>query len=194
RLTGDPDTIVAKALKKAGVDRYASVTAFADAIRRSLDHLPISARPDTLSYRATAFVRRHHRGVTASVVVVVLVAALTAFYTSRLATERDRARVEAAKAARVSELLTRLLTGADPYQTPDPRGEPTVRGLLDAGAERVQKELVGQPEVQAEMLNVMGRIYRRLGVFDKAEPLLEQALAVGRPVFGPEHERLALTL
>ena len=38
-----------------------------------------------------------------------------------------------------------------------------MRGLLDAGAERVQTELAGQPELQAEMLTVMGRIYRRLG-------------------------------
>ena len=44
------------------------------------------------------------------------------------------------------------------------------------------------------MLTVMGRIYRRLGVYDKAQPLLEQALAIGRPVFGPEHERLAQSL
>ena len=69
-----------------------------------------------------------------------------------------------------------------------------MRGLLDAGAERVQKELVGQPEVQAEILTVMGRIYRRLGVYDKAQPLLEQALAIGRPVFGPEHVRVAQSL
>ena len=34
---------------------------------------------------------------------------------SRLARERDRARLEAQKAAKVSELLTGLLTGADPY-------------------------------------------------------------------------------
>ena len=40
----------------------------------------------------------------------------------------------------------------------------------------------------------MGRIYRRLGVYDKAQPLLEQALAIGRPVFGPEHVRLAQRL
>ena len=38
-----------------------------------------------------------------------------------------------------------------------------MRGLLDAGVERVQKELAGQPEVQAEILTVIGRIYRRLG-------------------------------
>jgi eukaryotic-like serine/threonine-protein kinase len=194
RLQGDLDTIVAKALKKQPSERYASVTALADDLRRSLHHEPISARPDSLRYRTAKFIRRHSRGVAASAAMVLLVAGLTGFYTSRLATERDRARLEADKAAKVSELLTRLLTGADPYATPDPRGEPTVRGLLDAGAERVQKELVGQPELQAEMLTVIGRTYRKLGVYDKAQPLLEQAIAVGRPVFGSENVRLAQTL
>ena len=194
RLQGDLDTIVAKALKKTAPERYASVTALADDLRRSLRHEPISARPDTLRYRTATFVRRHVRGVATTAAVVLLLGGLTAFYTTRLATERDRARLEAEKAAKVSELLTGLLTGSDPYEPRETRGEPTVRGLLDAGAERVQKELAGQPELQAEMLTVMGRIYRRLGVFDKAQPLLEQALAIGRPVFGPEHERLAQSL
>ena len=140
------------------------------------------------------FIRRHLRGVATAAVVVLLLGGMTGFHTTRLATERDRARLEADKAAKVSELLTRLLTGADPYSTPEVRGEPTVRGLLDAGAVRVQNELVGQPELQAEVLTVLGRVYRRLGLYDKAQPLLEQALAIGRPVFGPVHERLAQSL
>ena len=41
-LRGDLDTIVAKALKKNPQERYASVTAFADDLRRYLRHEPIS--------------------------------------------------------------------------------------------------------------------------------------------------------
>src|SRR6266851_2702234 len=54
-LRGDLDTIVAKALKKNPAERYLSVTAFADDLRRYLGHQPISARPDTLAYRAKKF-------------------------------------------------------------------------------------------------------------------------------------------
>ncbi len=190
-LQGDLDVIVARALKKNPQERYASVTALAEDLRRSLRHEPIGARPDTLRYRSATFVRRHVRGVASTAAVLLLIAGLTGLYTARLATERDRARREAEKAAQVSDLLTRLLTGADPYATP---GEPTVRGLLDAGAERVRKELVKQPELQAEILTVMGRIYRRLGVYDKSQELLEQAVAIGRPVFGPENKSLAQSL
>ena len=116
-LRGDLDTIVAKALKKHAPERYASVTALADDLRRYLRHEPISARPDTLRYRTATFVRRHVRGVATTAAILVLLGGVTGFYTTRLATERDRAQREAAKAAKVSELLTGLLTGADPYAT-----------------------------------------------------------------------------
>jgi serine/threonine-protein kinase len=44
------------------------------------------------------------------------------------------------------------------------------------------------------MLTVLGRIYRRLGAFDKAQSLLEQALASGNAAFDTEHADLAQTL
>src|SRR5262249_14223029 len=89
--------------------------------------------------------------------------------------------------------LTGLLTATDPYEI---RGsdDPTIRGILDAGAGQVQKELVGQPELQAEMLTLFGRIYRRLGVYDKAQTLLEQALASGSAALGREHVEVAQTV
>ncbi len=193
-LRGDLDTIIAKALRKDPAQRYGSVTALADDVRRYLAHEPIGARRDRVGYRATRFVQRHAVGVAATAAVILLVAGLTAFYTMRLATERDRAQRESAKAVKVSEMLMSLLTSADPYAGRAGTGEPTVRALLDGGAERVQRELADQPELQAEMLTMMGRTYRRLGAYDKAQVLLEQALARGRIAFGDEHARVAQTL
>ncbi len=193
-LRGDLDTIVAKALKKNATERYVSVSVFAGDLHRFLRHEPISARPDTLRYRATRFVRRNSRGVAATVVFCVVLGGLGVFHTTRLATERDRAQREASKAAKVSEALTGLLTGVDPIANRVAADAQTIRGVLDAGAERVQKELAGQPDAQAEILTVLGRLYRRLGMYDKAQRLLEQALASGRAAFGPEHVSVAQTL
>ena len=92
---------------------------------------------------------------------------------------------------RISELLTSLLTGSDPYATRD--REPTVRNILDAGAERVERELRDQPAVKAELMTVIGRVYQRLGVYDKATPLLEEAAAIGR-ARGEPTVQLAQTL
>jgi serine/threonine-protein kinase len=189
---GDLDNIVAKALKKRPEERYASVTAFAEDLRRYLNREPVSARPDTLVYRTTRFLQRRARAVAAAAAMVLLVMTVIGVYTARLASERDRARLEAEKSAKMSELLTSLLTGADPYASRD--REPTVRNILDAGAERVQKELGDQPDLKAEMLTVIGRVYQRLGLHEKAAPLFQEALTIERRPGAGESARLAQTL
>ena len=191
-IEGDLDTIVAKALKKRPQERYASVAALADDLRRYLDHLPIRARPDTIAYRTAKFVRRRARAVAAAAVGVALLAGLVGFYTVRLRAERDRARVEAEKAAKISELLTGLLTTADPYASS--QDETTIRSVLAAGALRVEKELADQPELQAEMLTTIGRVYERLSDYERAQPLLERALAIARKDSEPENVRTAQAL
>jgi serine/threonine-protein kinase len=90
QLRGDLDTMIAKALKKAPAERYSSVTALADDLQRYLKQEPISARPDTIAYRAGKFVHRN-RGVVA-LATVALVAVLAgsgvAVYQARVAERR----------------------------------------------------------------------------------------------------------
>ncbi|HUQ87284.1 MAG TPA: serine/threonine-protein kinase [Vicinamibacterales bacterium] len=192
------ETILHKSLKKAPGERYGSVAEMADDLRRYLDDQPIAARPDTVRYRAAKFVRRHRRGVAVTTAIVTAVVAIVAFYTMQLAAERDRARLQAEKASRVSELLTSVLTSADPYRDPDASSDgaatPSARALLDTLAARIANELTEQPEVQAEMLTVIGRTYERLGLIDKAMPLLQRALEIGRRSFRMPDARVAQTL
>jgi serine/threonine protein kinase/tetratricopeptide (TPR) repeat protein len=75
QLRGDLDTIVGKSLKKNPAERYISVAAFADDLRRYLQHEPISARPDTITYRVGKFVRRNFAAVTVAAVTLSLVIA-----------------------------------------------------------------------------------------------------------------------
>ena len=74
-LRGDLDTIVLRTLKKAPGERYASVSALDEDIRRHLNGEPIRARPDTLLYRAGKFLGRNRlavAGVTiASIALIV---------------------------------------------------------------------------------------------------------------------------
>jgi serine/threonine-protein kinase len=77
-LRGDLETILTKALKKEPSERYASVTALADDLRRYQKNEPISARPDTITYRAAKFVRRHRAAVAlAALACVTTVAGVT---------------------------------------------------------------------------------------------------------------------
>ncbi len=63
RLAGDLDIIILRAMQKDPDRRYEYVEAFAEDIRRHLDHRPILARPDSLFYRTGKFVRRNRVAV-----------------------------------------------------------------------------------------------------------------------------------
>ncbi len=186
-LRGDLETIVAKALKKRPEERYASVAALAEDLRRYLAEEPILARPDSLAYRTRKLMRRRARSLAAGALALFALAAVVALYGTRLAAERDRVRQEAQKATQVSGFLTDLLSHADPYVAAG-HGEPTVRSLLDAGAARARKDLANQPVLQREMLTLLGRIYERRGDYEQALPLLDQAVALGRRTLGPSRE------
>lgn len=95
RLRGDLDNIVLKALRKEPARRYVSAEQFADDIRRHLQGLPVTATPDSLSYRASKFVRRHKAGAAAAALVVLAVmgGVATTLREARIAL-RERARAE----------------------------------------------------------------------------------------------------
>lgn len=71
QLRGDLDTILAKTLKKNPAERYSSVVAVADDLQRYLKQQPITARPDSLTYRAGKFVRRNKPGVSLAAVIAI---------------------------------------------------------------------------------------------------------------------------
>jgi formylglycine-generating enzyme required for sulfatase activity/serine/threonine protein kinase len=69
-LSGDLDTIVLTALQEEPGRRYPSVEQLAADLRRHLAGLPVSARPDSWSYRASKFVRRNKVLVGATAVLL----------------------------------------------------------------------------------------------------------------------------
>ena len=191
-LAGDLDTICLKALRKEPERRYQSVEQLADDIERYLSARPILARPDSFSYRAGKFVKRNVVAVSASVLVVTGIVTLVAFYTSRLERERDNAQQEAEKAKQVTALLTSFFEEADPNLS---KGEEiTAREMLDQATERIEDELADQPEIQGEMLNVIGNVYIKLGDYDVAIAILQRALNVQETTHGRRSAEVALTL
>jgi len=89
-LGGDLDNIVAKALKKAPAERYATVDALASDLLRHLNHEPISARPDSLRYRAGKFIVRNKliMASAASVVLALAIGAAVAIWQAIEANQR----------------------------------------------------------------------------------------------------------
>ena len=188
-LAGDLDTIVLKALRKEPERRYGTVAALVDDIERYLEGRPIAARRDRLSYVAGKFARRHRGALAVAVGIVLLVGGLTAFYTVRLRSERDLATAQAARADQVVAFLKNIFVEASPEVA-----EGTVLTapeLLAQGVKRIPAELAGDPATQADLMNVIGDVYRGLGMYREAEAQLERALAVRRRAHIPADTVLA---
>jgi serine/threonine-protein kinase len=179
-LRGDLDTVVAKALKKSPQERYSSVTSFADDLRRYLNHEPVSARPDTLAYRAARFVRRNRAPVALAVVAALaLVAGLAGTLSqarradrqARAAREqRDFALRQLSRAEAINDLDAFLLTDAAPS------GRPFTAGELLARAEQVvERQKDEADENRVEMLISIGRQYHSQDQHAEARRLLTRA-------------------
>jgi eukaryotic-like serine/threonine-protein kinase len=191
QLAGDLDNIVLMALRKEPARRYQSVEQFSEDIRRYLTGLPVVARKDTFSYRAGKFARRHKAGVAILALLVGFAIALVVLVV-RIARERDRANQAAARAEAVTQSLVAVFEFAEPGKS---RGNTiTARELLDQGAEKVVRDLKDQPAVQAKLMDTIGGLYQSIGVYDRAQPLLEEALKLRRQTLGAEHADVAASL
>jgi serine/threonine-protein kinase len=185
-LRGDLDAIVMKALAKDPEERYSTAERLAADLRRHLEHELVSSVTPTSRYRATKFVRRNRTSVTAAVIVgFALTAGLAgSLWQARRATlAAALAADEAEKAQLVAELMGDLFRLSDPSES---LGDTiTARDLLDRGAERIRSEFGDQPDVQADLLSEVARVYNNMGLYKQAQPLAEQALELRAGVFGP---------
>ncbi|HEX4952674.1 MAG TPA: serine/threonine-protein kinase [Thermoanaerobaculia bacterium] len=195
QVAGDLDNIVLMALRKEPGRRYASVGLLSEDLRRHRAGLPVLARPATVGYRVGKFVRRHRLGVGVAALLALVILGLAATMSVqavRLARQRDQIQSERDKAVEVAEFLEEIFSAADPSQA---RGETvTAREVLERGAFLVTNEPAGQPEVQAALTATIGRVYVGLGLYDRAQPLLERSLAVRQRVFGTSHLEVAESL
>jgi serine/threonine-protein kinase len=187
RLRGDLDNIVAKALKKDPRERYASVDAFADDLRRHLGHEPVAARPDSLAYRAGRFVRRNRLPVAlASVALAAVLAGLagTIMQARRAIAQRDFALKQVARVHATNDLTSFLLYDAGS------EGKPfTADELLARGAGIVERAAAGPSKV--DLLVTIGNGYWRLGQHDRALPIFREAYALSRSDSDPDRRARA---
>ncbi len=187
-IRGDLDAITMKALRKEPEQRYENAGTMLDDIIRHQRNLPIEARHDTITYRFGKFIRRHSKPLAATFLFFVGVVALTVYYTWQLSNERDIAQREAVRAEQVSTFLTDLFKASHPAEA---RGENlTALDLMERGTQRIE-ELADQPEVQANMMHIIGHVYRNLGDLEQALPMLQQALELKESIYDPSNPEIA---
>jgi len=202
QLRGDLDTIVGKALKKDPQERYASVTGFADDLQRYLKHEPISARPDTLAYRAAKFLRRNRTSVALTTIAVALV--IGSLSTGLLIANRER-KIAEQRFAQVRQLANKFIDL-----------DARIRGLQGSTKVRMQmvsdslqylRSLESEGDVDKDLALDIAFAYVRvahaqgdptspnLGQFAEAKESLSQASRFVDPVLAddPKNRRALLT-
>jgi serine/threonine protein kinase/WD40 repeat protein len=107
QLRGDLDRVILKALEKDRTRRYETATAFAEDIRRYLNHEPVTAVPPTALYLFTRYARRHKASL-AMAASIGLTLIVSASYSVAQAVKAGRA----AAAARAAEQLKSIALGS----------------------------------------------------------------------------------
>jgi non-specific serine/threonine protein kinase/serine/threonine-protein kinase len=169
RLRGDLDNSVLMALRKQPERRYQSVEQFSDDIRRHLAREPVRARPDTLAYRASRFVRRNAAAtVAASLLVLTLLCGIvaTTWQAQRAREQEAVARAQKARAERRFNEVRQLAHAVlfDYHDAiKDLPGATAVRARLVkdglAYLDSLAGEAAGDPALQRELADA----YERLG-------------------------------
>lgn len=187
-LSGDLDWITMKALEKDRGRRYGTPSELAADIGRYLKHEPVLARPASPGYRLQRYARRHWIGVSvASGLALLLIgfAVVQALQVRRIARERDRATRERDRASRITDFMTGMFRVNDPSRS---RGNTvTAREILDKASKEIGTGLAKDPELQAQLMAVMGNVYTELGLYEQAGLLLTQAMEVQRRMLGREN-------
>jgi serine/threonine-protein kinase len=178
QLEGDIDNIVVKAMRAEPRERYGSVDAFADDLRRYLAHEPVTAHSDTFTYRARKFIRRHRGSVFATLLTamaLIVATIITTMQSVEAQRQRDEAQQQLRRALAYNDFVTSLLSQAGP----DGRGLTPVE-LLDRGMDAIRERYGEDPQFAISMLQMLSGRYMDLGRTDREYAALLEAEALAR--------------
>jgi serine/threonine-protein kinase len=169
-LAGELETITSKCLRPRPKDRYASVDALAEDLRRYLDGRAVLARPQTTMYRLGKFVRRNRKMVTATgVVALALVISL-----GYAAWRQQQALREAQRAVRMQTFMYRLFKLANSNYTGKPAA--TVPEFLALGVKMLPDYIKEPADLRQAQLGLAESMYEN-GDLDGALKVFNEVAA-----------------
>jgi len=169
-VRGDLENIASKALKKSPNERYATVAAFEADLRNYLAGRPVSARGDDRWYRARKFIVRNRAAVAAAsaIALALVVGAGVAIWQANVA------RTEANRAREINRFVLSLFRSASP--TESVRSDVRAVELLKQAQQRIETDLPGRADLQAELLATVGSTLYDLAAFPEARAAFQRAL------------------
>lgn len=183
-LQDDLDAIILKNLRKEPAARYNSPDQLLEDIERYENRLPVSAREGKVRYHVSKFIKRHKLGITTATAVMLMTLGFVVFYTYQIALERNRARVEAAKAKQVKNFMLEIFTSSNPDMVSYSGKNITAFQLLTAGINKTEEELRNSPELYIEMLTAIGSALKNIDEFNASKNALHKALDKSNNYYG----------
>lgn len=177
-LVADCDAILAKALRKAAADRYPTLDALADDLRRALDGRPVAARAGDRAYRLRRLAWRARWPIAAGLAIVAALGAglVSADIQRREAlAARDAALAEEQRSDAVRQSLYLLLGESVEAAGTDS----SAREVLDQATRRIIAEFARDPGESARVLHAVGELHFYLGDYAAAKAALAPLVAEG---------------
>jgi len=188
--------ICMKALEKRPQERYASMDALREDLRAFLEHKAVTARAPGAWRRGQKWCRRHPTAASAIALGAAAFGVVLALYlrAEGLRREASQARGDALRQAEearresrarqaVVDFLVGLFDRGDPELADDPRASEVVARGIDDVREAAQLE----PDVRARLLVALASVHTKLGRFQEATEVAEEALELWRAL-GDEHQ------
>ena len=185
------DVLCLTAIHQDPTRRYPSVEALIRDVNHFLSGEPLEARPDSLRYKVGKFFKRNRRAAITVGVATMLLLMLSTIFIVRLTRAKNAEVAAGLRAQRVQRFMFGLFGTEDPSVPPS--RDLRVLTLADRGVQEA-RTLNGEPEVQAELFLSFGAMYQRLGNLDRAERLMQAALAQQRSLWGEKDGRLGPAL
>jgi tetratricopeptide (TPR) repeat protein len=180
--------IIAKATREDPGERYASAAELGADVRRYVNGLPIVGRSPSLGYRSLRFIARNKLLVAALVTVVASLAVglvLTAW-------QAEKAERAARRANETTVFLVNLFAEADPDLQQG--RQTTAEEILQRGAERIETDLAGEPELQAELHDTIGQIQHKRGEYEDSGRHYGKAIELREALYGPGDPSIAASV
>ena len=186
-LQGDLDTIVQTALRHDPAERYATVAALGEDLRRHLADEPLLARPEGAWSRWRRFARRHRSAVAATAIALLALvggSALALWQAHEARTQRDlalaaqrQAQAEA-KVARAAERAAAAEADLSSFLLSDLSSNSPEQDMvrqLDRATAMVRAQYRDEPSIRGRMLVNLALNYRWISLHDRADRLFAEA-------------------
>ncbi len=181
-LRSELEWIPLKAMRKERDFRYQTPRELGLDIRNYLENRPLVAGPESATYRARKFIKKHKAGAGVAGLIAVVLAGATAV--SVRFGLRERAALREAETQRATAEEVNRFLNEDLLQSIDPDfgGINTkVIDIVGPAADRIDEVLKNSPKARARLKRTLGETYLALGEPESAVTLLEQSLTDSPP-------------